>query len=282
MRTHSHWLTTELERRGVSRREFMGFCATMAAALALPEEAAARIAQCGPRDQKPAVWLEFQDCAGNTESFLRASRPTSSRDRCSTSCRSTTTRRSWRPPGTRRSRTREARVKERAGEYIMIIEGSDSDRRPTAATARSAGARPWRSRERSCGSGAATIAIGTCAAFGGIPAAAPNPTGALGGGDAVPGVNNLVNLSACPANPENLTALLVYYLTFKTWPSLDHFRRPLFAYGKRFMTTASAAPTSTPASTLKSGGTTNIARASACTRWGARGRSTFQNCPTLR
>ena len=32
------WLTTELRRRGVSRREFMGFCATMAAALALPDQ----------------------------------------------------------------------------------------------------------------------------------------------------------------------------------------------------------------------------------------------------
>ena len=30
-----------------------------------------------------------------------------------------------------------------------------------------------------CGGAAATIAIGTCAAFGGLPAAAPNPTGAL-------------------------------------------------------------------------------------------------------
>ena len=50
--------------------------------------------------------------------------------------------------------------------------------------------------------------------------------------DAIPGVRNLVNLSACPANVENLTALLVYYLTFKRWPPLDHLRRPLFAYGK--------------------------------------------------
>ena len=50
--------------------------------------------------------------------------------------------------------------------------------------------------------------------------------------DAVPGVRNLINLSACPANVENLTALLVYYLTFKRWPPLDHYRRPLFAYGK--------------------------------------------------
>ena len=73
-----------------------------------------------------------------------------------------------------------------------------------------------------CGGAAATIAMGTCAAFGGLPAAAPNPTGALGVADAVPGLKNLVNLPACPANAENMTALIVHYLTFKPWPPLDH------------------------------------------------------------
>ena len=34
------------------------------------------------------------------------------------------------------------------------------------------------------------------------------------------------------ANAENLAALVVYYLTFKRWPPLDRYKRPLFAYGK--------------------------------------------------
>ncbi len=71
------WLKSELARQGVSRREFMAFCTTMAAALSLPESAAAQIARAVTKADKPVlVWLEFQDCAGNTESFLRASRPT--------------------------------------------------------------------------------------------------------------------------------------------------------------------------------------------------------------
>ena len=78
----------------------------------------------------------------------------------------------------------------------------------------------------------ATIAIGTCAAFGGLPAAAPNPTGALSVADAVPGLKRLINLPACPANVENLTALLVYFLAYGHWPPLDAYHRPLFAYGK--------------------------------------------------
>jgi hydrogenase small subunit len=55
----------------------MAFCTTMAAALSLQDAVAAQIARAVAKADKPVlVWLEFQDCAGNTESFLRASRPT--------------------------------------------------------------------------------------------------------------------------------------------------------------------------------------------------------------
>ena len=76
-----------------------------------------------------------------------------------------------------------------------------------------------------CGGAAATVAIGTCAAFGGLPAAAPNPTGALSVADAVPGLRNLINMPACPANGENLAALIVYYVTFGRLPELDAFHQ---------------------------------------------------------
>src|SRR5512146_1896979 len=71
------WFLQELETRGVSRRDFVGFCSAMAAVLALPRSAAATIAAAIQKTEKPVlVWLEFQDCCGNTESFLRAARPT--------------------------------------------------------------------------------------------------------------------------------------------------------------------------------------------------------------
>src|SRR5574337_1485242 len=61
---------------GISRRSFLEFCVAMTAALALPERYMPRIAAALARVSRPAlVWLEFQDCAGNTESFLRASKP---------------------------------------------------------------------------------------------------------------------------------------------------------------------------------------------------------------
>ena len=58
-----------------------------------------------------------------------------------------------------------------------------------------------------------TIAVGTCAWDGGIAAAVPNPTGAMGVKDALPGLTNLINLPGCPVNAYNIAATLVFYLT---------------------------------------------------------------------
>jgi Ni,Fe-hydrogenase I small subunit len=40
MKHQSDWLSSELQRRGVTRREFVGFCTAMASALALPADPA--------------------------------------------------------------------------------------------------------------------------------------------------------------------------------------------------------------------------------------------------
>ena len=64
-------------QRGISRRRFMEFCGTMAATLALPKGYAQTIAAALSQKRKPVlVWLEFQDCAGNTEALLRSTHPT--------------------------------------------------------------------------------------------------------------------------------------------------------------------------------------------------------------
>jgi hydrogenase small subunit len=88
---------------------------------------------------------------------------------------------------------------------------------------------------------AIVFAVGTCAAYGGIPAMANNPTGAMGLRDylghdfrsrlGVP----IVNLPGCPAQPDNITETLLYlvlHIAGATRPiELDDQGRPasLFA-----------------------------------------------------
>lgn len=274
------WLAQELARRGVSRREFMGFCAAVASALALPKTVGATIARAIEDGEKPSlVWLEFQDCAGNTESFLRAGRPTVAEiilDTLSVDYHETL----MAAAGHRAEEALARTVEEKRGRYIAVVEGSI----PTGAGGAycTIGGRSAREIAREvCGGAAAVIAIGTCAAFGGIPAAAPNPTGALSVADAVPGLENLINLPACPANGENLAALVVYFLTFNRWPPLDRYRRPLFAYGKSIHDNCERRAHYDAGQYVETWGDEGHRTGYCLYKMGCKGPVCFQNCPNV-
>jgi hydrogenase small subunit len=275
------WFLQELERRGVSRREFVGFCTVMASVLALPKTAGARIAAEVQKSEKPTlVWLEFQDCAGNTESLLRASRPTIADivlDTLSVDYHETI----MAAAGHQAEQALADTVKNKSGQYLVVVEGSI----PTGANGAYCtigGRSALQIAKEVCGGAAAVIAIGTCAAFGGLPAAAPNPTGALSVADAVPGLKALINLPACPANVENLTALIVYFLTFKRWPPLDGYRRPLFAYGKTIHDNCERRAHFDASQYVEAWGDEGHRTGYCLYKMGCKGPVSYQNCPNVR
>jgi hydrogenase small subunit len=80
----------------------------------------------------------------------------------------------------------------------------------------------------------AVIAVGTCASFGGIPAAENNPTHATSVGDflASQGIKvPVINLPGCPCHPDWLIGTIVHVLKFGI-PALDDKARPKMFYGK--------------------------------------------------
>jgi len=275
-----NWFLEELERRGVSRRDFLGFCGVMTSVLALPKSVGAQIAEAIETKEKPTlVWLEFQDCAGNTESFLRAGRPNVADivlDVLSVDYHETI----MAAAGHQAEEALAKVVEEKAGAYIVVVEGSI----PTGANGVycTVGGRSAVDIAREvCGGAAATIAIGTCAAFGGLPAASPNPTGALSVADAVPGVKNLINLPACPANVENLVGLVVYYLTFNRFPALDRYRRPLFAYGKSIHDNCERRAHYDAGQYVEEWGDEGHRIGYCLYKKGCKGPVTYQNCPNI-
>jgi hydrogenase small subunit len=221
------WLVRALASRGISRRRFLQWCSAMAAAMALPKEYAPRIAQALETGKKPVmVWLEFQDCAGNTESMLRSSHPSIEDvvlDVLSLEYHETI----MAGAGKQAEAVLERVRTENKGEYIVVIEGAI----PTAENGIycTIGGRTALSIAQEMTADAAlTIAVGACAWDGGF--ITQGPTGAKGVQAAVnPKV--LVNLGGCPHNSANTAAVLVHYLTFGEAPALDQFNRPLFAYG---------------------------------------------------
>jgi hydrogenase small subunit len=219
-----------LKARGISRRRFMEFCGAMAATLALPPRYAAKVADALSKVKKPVlVWLQFQDCAGNSESILRASHPTV--------LEVVVDLLSWEyheiimaGAGKQAEAALQRVVKEEKGKYLVVVEGAiplaDDGVYCTVA-----GRTAVDLAREVCGSAAASIAVGACAWDGGLVAAHPNPTGAVGLQEAVPGIT-LINMPGCPQNPANTVAVLVYYLTFGELPAMDQYHRPLFAYGR--------------------------------------------------
>ncbi len=217
-----------LRSHGVPRRKFLKFCASMTAVLGLPASAAAQVAATLEKKRRPVlVWLEFQDCAGNTESMLRSSHPSITELVLSFF--------SWEyhetimaAAGKQAESVLERVVREDAGKYVAVVEGSIPTANPGYCTI--AGRSAMDIAKRVCGSAAAVIAVGSCAFDGGPQRSAPNPTGAIGVGEVV-SHPNLVVMGGCPHNPANTAALLVHWLTYNRMPALDSYKRPLFAYG---------------------------------------------------
>ncbi len=219
-----------LSRRGVSRRDFMKFCTAMAATLALPSNFVSQIAEALEKKQKPyLVWLEYQDCAGDTEALLRANKPTVAEivlDILSVDYHETI----MAAAGKQAEKSLMDVVKNHKGKYFVVVEGS-IPLKDGGIYCCIGGKSAIDIAKEVCGNALATIAVGTCACYGGLPAANPNPTGAVGVKEAVGGT--VVNLPGCPVNVENITATIVHYLTFGSLPTLDGFGRPYFAFGKR-------------------------------------------------
>jgi hydrogenase small subunit len=78
---------------------------------------------------------------------------------------------------------------------------------------------------------AAIISIGSCASWGGIPSADPNPTGATGAPEVLKG-KTVVTIPGCPANPYNFLGVVLQFVALGSLPALDDKGRPLFAYAR--------------------------------------------------
>ena len=224
-------LAERLAQRGISRRQFLKFCGAMAGALALPPRFAPRIAAALAAAPRVAVvWMEFQDCAGNTESFLRAGDPTVAEivlELLSVNYHETI----MAPAGRMAEKSLLDTIEQMPGQYIAVVEGA-IPLKDGGVYCTVAGQTAMHTVREVCGKALATIAVGACAWDGGWPGAAPNPTGAVGVKEAAPGVKNLINLPGCPMNVANLTAVIVHFLTFNELPLTDNMGRPYFAYGE--------------------------------------------------
>ncbi|MDA8079592.1 MAG: hydrogenase small subunit [Nitrospiraceae bacterium] len=269
-----------LVARGVTRRDFMKFCSAMAAVLALPHTFAGKIAEAIEAARRPSlVWLEFQDCCGNSEALLRASKPTIGRivlDILSVDYHETI----MAAAGKQAEKSLYDVVDKQKGKYIAVVEGS-IPMKDNGVYCCVGGKSALDIARKVCGNAMATIAVGTCATAGGIPAAKPNPTGAVGVKTAVPGIT-LINLPGCPMNVENLTATVVHFLTFGALPATDGEGRPLFAYGERIHDHCERRAHFDAGQFVRQWGDEGHRQGWCLYEMGCKGPETYGNCPVVK
>lgn len=222
-------LGERLRERGISRRGFLKFCAATTSMMALPPAMIPTVARALENAKRPSViWLSFQECTGCTESLTRSHAPTVEGlifDAISLDYHHTLQVASGQAAEEARMRA----MDENHGSYICVVDGSIPTGNPGYSTI--AGISNLDMLHETAAGAFALIAVGSCASFGGIPHASPNPTGAMPVSEIIKD-KPVINVPGCPPIPVVITGVLAHFLTFGTIPELDAYGRPTAFYGK--------------------------------------------------
>lgn len=180
----------------------------------------------------PIIWLELADCSGNSEGFIKAAHPTID-DLILRYVSLDYHELLMAGSGDQSEQVLDRIIREDRGEYILIVEGAV----PLGLEGKflrigPKGETGLELLRRVAQDAKAVMAVGSCALDGGVVAAEPNPTGAVGVAEAL-GRADIVNLPGCPVNPINIVGTLLHYIMFEEFPKLDTKNRPEWAYGFR-------------------------------------------------
>lgn len=218
-----------LERQGVSRRDFLKFCSMVAVTMGMGTGFAEQVARALTMPRRPSVvYLHNAECTGCSEALLRTGQPFIDElilDTISLDYHETI----MAAAGEAAEAALEQAISAPEG-FICVVEGAI----PTANEGKY-GYIAGHTMLDICGrilpKAKAVVAYGTCAAFGGVQAAKPNPTGAQGVNECF-GAKGIkaINIGGCPPNPLNLVGTLVAFLRGDNI-ELDANNRPMMFYG---------------------------------------------------
>lgn len=230
----SHQLPTTydvLQSRGVTRRDFLKYCALTAVAMGLApgaEQAIAKALETKPR--LPVLWINGLSCSCCTESFLRTAHPLAADiilSMIALDYQDTI----MAAAGFQAEAAYEETIEQYKGNYILAVEGNT----PLGAQGMYCidGGKPFAEKLRKGAAHAkAIVAWGTCASWGCVQAAHPNPTTAVPVHKMIHD-KPIIKVPGCPAIPDVMSSIIAYMLTYDRLPTLDRQGRPEMFYGKR-------------------------------------------------
>ncbi|GFK93098.1 Periplasmic [NiFe] hydrogenase small subunit [Fundidesulfovibrio magnetotacticus] len=266
-----------LEQKGVSRRDFMKFCAAVATALGMGPGAAGEVAQVLAASKRPSViYLHGAECTGCSEAVLRTYKPFIDElilDTISLDYHETI----MAAAGEAAEDALHKAMNSPDG-FILVHEGAI----PTIENGNwgMVGGHTMADNLKACAAKAkAIIAMGTCATFGGVQAAKPNPSQAVSVAKYLDR-KDVINIAGCPPNPINFVGAVVLYLKGEKI-DLDSLNRPKAFFGTsvhdqcervKFFDEGKFAPSFDSEEAKKGYCLYNL---------GCRGPETFNNCPKV-
>lgn len=230
-------LGDRLQELGISRRGFMQFCAGMASLMALPPSIVPAMAAALLAAKPSVLYMSFQECTGCLESLVNSgagrNQTASTLENLILNLISLDYQETLMAAAGEQAEEWRYSLMQTPG-YVLVVDGSipaDPNSGYFVSGGRSGVARFLEAAQNA----AFVMAVGSCASFGGLPKADPNPTGAVSIGQLMSdhGVGKpLINVSGCPPIAEVMTGVIVYYLTYKKLPELDSLGRPKMFYGE--------------------------------------------------
>ncbi len=229
----------------------------------------------------PIIWLELSDCSGNSEAFIKSSHPSIEDlifDYISLDYHELLMSAS----GDQSENALEYIITHEKGKYILIVEGAI----PLAMDGKflrigSKGETGIKLLQKCAKDAAIIMSVGSCAFDGGVVAAAPNPTQAVGVSEALD-QKDIINLPGCPVNPINIVGTLLSYLMFEELPPLDQFNRPLWAYEGRIHDNCERRGHYELGEFVQEWGDDGARKGWCLFEMGCKGPYTNANCPTMK
>jgi len=229
------------------------------------------------KPRQPIVWLHFQDCTGCSEAITRSHTPGLTDlvlNDVSLNYHETL----MAAAGHQAEELKQSVMQEYAGKYILVIEGSI----PTIRGMTSIGGKDAVDILVEAAENAfAIVPVGNCAAFGGIPAANPNPTGAVGVWDLIKD-KPIINVPGCPPIPEVMTNVVAHVLTLGTLPELDALKRPKSFFGQTVHDRCSRRGFYDAGLFANSFGDEGYKKGYCLYKLGCKGPTTYSACPSIK
>ena len=279
-------LADNLASAGVSRRDFVKYCAGLAAIFAVgtPQMAHAAPAQKAAEEladklgaiTKPnVVWLQLQECTGCMESALRSGGTTVEEvvlNLLSVNYNELLM-------AAAGEAAEKALAETNAKKHILVVNGSIPTK-DGGIYCTIGGKSAEQVLRESAENADIILAVGACAVYGSVQAAKPNPTGAVGVDEIIKD-KTVIIVSGCPPIGEVITASLTYILTHGEPPEVDSEGRPLFAYGQRIHDSCPRRPHFDAGQFVRTFDDAGAREGWCLYDVGCKGPSTFSPCPIV-